>query len=291
MRKAASPNQYTIGRVLLQEMYLLVDYERNLFQLSEALFPPAGASVELSPVQRPKGSIWPGPGSAGGQGLSTGTKVGIAVAVVGTVTGIILLIWILIRRRRGRGEKLNEDASPLKQSLVKIFSGRLGRKTGAGQNANELQADRRHPTEMVADASATRFELASFSAVEMAAEEVPGTYLQGSQSQGSMQNNDGSNTASSRPVRQASLAKDVQMVNAAEEIPAPPYAPHSGRSIDEPEQDMVIEYVSPLGDDDSHDAHLLNPGQTRATDQVVSPTSIEEQARSPSRAHSRFSWQ
>ena len=47
LRRAQDATQYTLGRVFLQESYLIVDYERKNFSLSQALFPTSGTSSNI----------------------------------------------------------------------------------------------------------------------------------------------------------------------------------------------------------------------------------------------------
>ena len=98
VRKAANSTQYTIGRMFLQESYLTVDYERNNFSISQAVFsqdaltniqlvdiPSANSTSQMSHVS---------------SGLSTGAIVGIAVGGFCLLAIILGTIIVLIVRRR-----------------------------------------------------------------------------------------------------------------------------------------------------------------------------------------------
>lgn len=103
IRRAANDTQYTLGRVLLQEAYLMVDYERANFTVYPAVWPdplPAANIITIEPPNHSSSS------SSSSSGLSTAAIAGIAVG------GGVLLLAVLIgffffwrRRRRTRAQK------------------------------------------------------------------------------------------------------------------------------------------------------------------------------------------
>ena len=106
LRKAANNTQYTIGRVFLQETYLTVDYERNNFSISQALFSQdALVDMNLVDISRPADSTFAGPHITRSSVLS---KAEIAGVVVGAAVAIALLVVIGVlcfRLRRDRNNK------------------------------------------------------------------------------------------------------------------------------------------------------------------------------------------
>jgi hypothetical protein len=119
LKRADRADQYTLGRVFLQGAYVIADYERQNFTVSQALFPDASkesnstALVGITPLgfEKVANASLGGGGGGGGGGLSSGT---IAGAVVGPVAAVLLLalglIYWLRRRKTGSREPL--DASP-----------------------------------------------------------------------------------------------------------------------------------------------------------------------------------
>ena len=103
LRKAANDTQYTLGRVFLQETYLKVDYERNIFSVFQATFSPnALADTDLIPITRPKNSTFIGPDVASPEPILS--KGGIAGVVVGGAIALISLFCLIVlwmRFRRG----------------------------------------------------------------------------------------------------------------------------------------------------------------------------------------------
>ncbi|KAK6426153.1 hypothetical protein LTR95_016147 [Oleoguttula sp. CCFEE 5521] len=93
LKRAQNSTQYTLGRVFLQEAYVIADYERKNFTIAQAAFPASG-------LQKLEAILPPGfvlPKKAGlDKGLLAGVVVGAAVIIFLLI--IALLSWI--RRRR-----------------------------------------------------------------------------------------------------------------------------------------------------------------------------------------------
>ena len=101
LRKSANSTQLTIGRVLLQESYLIVDFDRNNFSVSAALFADDAIEnvslVSINPPYNSTGHV--NGGNVSRNGLTTGVKVGIAsAAVVFMAFAIGFLVFLRCRR-------------------------------------------------------------------------------------------------------------------------------------------------------------------------------------------------
>ena len=176
LRKAANNTQHTIGRVLLQEAYLAVDYERNNFSISQAKFAnDAVTNVRLAAVTRPANSIFVGSRNSSAGGLSTGAKIGIGVGAAVLVTVAIGLVAFFCFRRRRRRIKKDGAGSPKK--MKKGFFTRKPNRNSKTPTTKvmELLGDKRYPQEVPADKTAARFELPGNAPVEMPAV-VPASY-------------------------------------------------------------------------------------------------------------------
>jgi hypothetical protein len=104
IRRAANESQYTLGRALLQEMYLTVDWERRVFNVSQAVFSAPMPESDIVTIQ-PKGSgdLTPLPGPNGSDPKKSLSGGAIAGIVVGSVAALLLvgaLLWWFIRRKR-----------------------------------------------------------------------------------------------------------------------------------------------------------------------------------------------
>ncbi|KAF1851708.1 acid protease [Cucurbitaria berberidis CBS 394.84] len=95
IRRAANDSQYVLGRTLLQEAYLIVDYERANFTVAQAVFPdplPAAKVITITSSNSKSNN-------SKSSGIGTGAIVGIAVgAAVLLILGIIAFLFY--RRRR-----------------------------------------------------------------------------------------------------------------------------------------------------------------------------------------------
>lgn len=108
LRRAANITQYTIGRVFLQETYLTVDYERNNFSISQAVFDAnAVNNKRLVDISRPNNSTFGGPKVSSATRLSKAAVAGIAVGVFVFAVILPVIAAICLRRlkqlyRKGR---------------------------------------------------------------------------------------------------------------------------------------------------------------------------------------------
>lgn len=115
LKQAQNESQYTLGRTFLQEAYVIADYERKNFSVSQALFPSTSVQQNLVAIHAPDSTE-----SATGQLMSTGTVAGIIVAVAAVLCICGLATWICMRRRRKQakagdapGDFFGDDKSKL----------------------------------------------------------------------------------------------------------------------------------------------------------------------------------
>lgn len=97
IRRAANSTQYVLGRTLLQEAYLIVDYERANFTVAPAVFPdplPAANIVTIKSVVDGGSSS-----KSGSSGIRTGAIVGIVIGVVALLLAAIFAFFFFRRRR------------------------------------------------------------------------------------------------------------------------------------------------------------------------------------------------
>ncbi|TKA70728.1 hypothetical protein B0A55_07562 [Friedmanniomyces simplex] len=129
LKQAQNATQYTFGRSFLQEAYVIADYERHNFSVSQALFPPNQSPQQLVAIDPPGAGV-----EGHHQRLSTGAIAGIVVAAIGILALCIAgTLWLV--RHRGRGghayappvdEKAHGAMQPLSPSLHEV-SGESGR--------------------------------------------------------------------------------------------------------------------------------------------------------------------
>lgn len=89
LRRSSNDSQNTIGRIILQEAYLMVDNERKNFSLSPANFSNPMPSPDIRTIFSP-GTVFP----SREDGLSSGAKAGISIAAL--AAGLLLLLAVLL---------------------------------------------------------------------------------------------------------------------------------------------------------------------------------------------------
>lgn len=101
LRRAANSTQVTLGRTFLQEAYLIVDYDRANFSVSQAVFNEGAPQqlVAITPPAIPSNTTPIEDSNNQTQHLSAAAIAGI---VVGVVLVIVLAVFLIIRRHRGK---------------------------------------------------------------------------------------------------------------------------------------------------------------------------------------------
>lgn len=117
VKRAINDTQITLGRAFLQEAYLIVDWERFNFSISQCVFQASNPQriVSIPPVDSANP---PSPGSS----LSTGAKVAIAVSVVFFSLGLLALVFaiLFVRRKRRHNAALASAAAEAAQRSFEV---------------------------------------------------------------------------------------------------------------------------------------------------------------------------
>ncbi|KAK6430696.1 hypothetical protein LTR95_013146 [Oleoguttula sp. CCFEE 5521] len=93
LKRAQNSTQYTLGRVFLQEAYVIADYDRKNFTVAQAAFPASG--LQKLEAILPPGSVLPKKA-----GLSKGVVAGVVVGVAVIISLLLIALVLWIRRRR-----------------------------------------------------------------------------------------------------------------------------------------------------------------------------------------------
>lgn len=94
--------------------YLIVDYDRSNFSVSQALFPDTSIMQNLVSIHPGNGSVSSSPSSDNGRhGLQIGVIVAIVAAVVAVVAVALLGLFIWHWRSRRRPDKVDLGATKL----------------------------------------------------------------------------------------------------------------------------------------------------------------------------------
>ena len=106
IRRAANDTQYVLGRTLLQEAYLTVDYERGNFSVAQAVFPDPLPAANIITIKSKSDTD-----SSTNSSLSTGAIAGIAVGGALLLILLALAALFFLRRRRKRTKQNFELAN------------------------------------------------------------------------------------------------------------------------------------------------------------------------------------
>ncbi|KAL8634742.1 MAG: hypothetical protein Q9228_007686, partial [Teloschistes exilis] len=185
LMRAANKSQYTLGRTFLQEAYIIADYERRNFSVSQCSW-TGKAPQDLIAIQSPEN------GAASGKRhhLSPATIAGTVIGSIAVAAALGLATWVLyVRRRRvkqprpmsgktsddgaGTSGELTTTENPVEVDGVSFPWHEIGEKAGHGselgddavagqeleaETGRELDASHVWPTE-VCDTDVAAIEL------------------------------------------------------------------------------------------------------------------------------------
>ena len=124
LRKAGNSSQYTIGRVFLQETYLMVDYERNNFSISQAAFDVnALNNIKLVDIIGPDNSSLAGPETPKIRHGLNARDIGLVVGALigGLAIALFVSIYCLKRMRAPLKEHLDEKTLQRQKFRLRWF--------------------------------------------------------------------------------------------------------------------------------------------------------------------------
>ncbi|KAI4192991.1 MAG: hypothetical protein LQ348_003004 [Seirophora lacunosa] len=104
LARAANESQYTLGRAFLQEAYLIADYERRNFSLSQCSW-VENAQQRIESISMPVNVT----ASEVSEGLSSGGKAGVAVGSVAAFSAFAFILCFFVIRRRRQKRAQNEE--------------------------------------------------------------------------------------------------------------------------------------------------------------------------------------
>lgn len=96
LKEAQNSSQYIIGRTFLQEAYVICDYERRTFSVSQAVFPHSSVPQDIVAID----SLSYHPGKSTKE-FGSGAVAGIVIAIFAILT-LLMLAWWCSRRSRRR---------------------------------------------------------------------------------------------------------------------------------------------------------------------------------------------
>jgi hypothetical protein len=113
LRRAANSTQYTLGRTFLQEAYLIVDWERGNFSVSQCSWIASG-SQQLKTIYPVNGTGSGGMGAGASKMSALGTAAIAGIVVGATVVACIfgVIAFLIYRRKARQARKDDEEVRP-----------------------------------------------------------------------------------------------------------------------------------------------------------------------------------
>lgn len=186
LRRAANETQYALGRAFMQEIYLTVDWERDVFNISQAVFSspmPASNIVTIRSVNSTDLIPTDDHNNGGFKKLSGGAIAGIAIGALLIILLIIGGLWFMRRRKAKQqtetmetaqvDEKQNHDDSA--PEAVDNYA--RDTKPGVGGARADAEIDGREVPEMYAPMPVKKTE---YSVAELHGHESPMAEAEGS---------------------------------------------------------------------------------------------------------------
>ncbi|KAL5118989.1 hypothetical protein ACEQ8H_003118 [Pleosporales sp. CAS-2024a] len=102
IRRAANSTQYVLGRTLLQQAYLIVDYERANFTVAQAVFPDPLPAANIVTI---KSKLDEASDASSGSAIGTGAIVGIVIAAMALLLAATFAFFFFYLRRKKRARK------------------------------------------------------------------------------------------------------------------------------------------------------------------------------------------
>ena len=166
LKQAHNNSQYTLGRAFLQDAYVIADYDRSNFSVSQAVFPNGSNTQQIVAIHRPGDTLPPMYRKV----LGTGAIAGIAVAVFLSLFSITAMIIGYGVRKRNR----NHASKPSSKVMGMDETGPEPRSGGLEdiRQAVPLEMPVTDPKELTAD-EARRPELPSQPQVPLPEMPVP----------------------------------------------------------------------------------------------------------------------
>ena len=144
LKQAQNDSQYTLGRAFLQDAYVIADYDRSNFSVSQAVFPNGSNIQQIVAIRRPNDSF----PSTHHKVLSEDDEIGIVIA---TVLGSSIVVAAVIRygvRRRAKKHASKFSSEAEGQDMAGSEPGNGGRET---QPSHILEMPVTEPKELTAE--------------------------------------------------------------------------------------------------------------------------------------------
>ncbi|EXJ75540.1 uncharacterized protein A1O5_00046 [Cladophialophora psammophila CBS 110553] len=96
LKQAANETQYTLGRTILQEIYIVANYEWGYITLYEAVYPESSVQADIVPIcaQNATNCINPTTPGTKSHRLPAGAAAGIVIAAILVLAAVCAAVWL-----------------------------------------------------------------------------------------------------------------------------------------------------------------------------------------------------
>jgi Eukaryotic aspartyl protease len=146
LRRAQNETQYALGRTFLQQAYLIVDYDRNNFSVSQAVFPDTGIAEHRIPILDPSSlnetanSASSAPSRGDGK-LSTAAIAGIVIGVIVAILIAAAATILYFQRRKLRLRRQFEEEAKATEQQQPFEKSELDAKDPEVKSPTELSSE------------------------------------------------------------------------------------------------------------------------------------------------------
>lgn len=147
LKRANDSSQYTLGRTFFQEAYVIADYDRRNFSVSQCKW-DASAVQDIVAIFPPSDSTKDGTKAKSPHHLPL---VAIAAGVSGLVLLALILVFLLVilrRKHKARGLKLADEAAPTNANRQSIIKAELDASSPEQKHEVDANPDLKYPSEM-----------------------------------------------------------------------------------------------------------------------------------------------
>ncbi|KAF3040133.1 hypothetical protein E8E12_008587 [Didymella heteroderae] len=109
LRKTTNKTGYALGRVFLQEAYLVVDWERDEFELSQAVFSDPMPEPEIITIQPNNDLTDTATKQGSAPNMSSGSIAGVVLGVLLFLATLAACWWLWRRKRRQEEQDKHQD--------------------------------------------------------------------------------------------------------------------------------------------------------------------------------------
>ncbi|OAP56616.1 hypothetical protein AYL99_08728 [Fonsecaea erecta] len=128
LKRAANETQYTLGRVILQEMYIVANYEWGYITLYQAVYPESSVSPDIVTICAQNATTCISPPSTAGRSrkLSAGSAAGIVIGAVLVFIAVCAVVWVKCFKKPKTKGPLSEVGRGSTYETTSEVTGRVG---------------------------------------------------------------------------------------------------------------------------------------------------------------------